>query len=161
MQNGTTAIPTGSPGRPTTTTPGSHPDGNQPGPQPIERPVVVFDGTCGFCRKQVARIQRWDHADQFAFVSSHEPNLLQHYPQLAGEDLDAGMRLIEPSGAMFAGADAVHAIARRLPRFKWLAPLYRVPGMKQLARLIYGWIARRRHQLGQTCSPDGACRIDR
>ena len=130
-------------------------------PQAIDRPVVIFDGTCGFCRKQVGRIRRWDRAEEFTFISSHEPDLLERYPQLAGEDLDAGMRLIEPGGRLFAGADAVHAIARRLPRFRWLTWLYHVPGVKQIARLVYGWIARRRHKLGQTCSPDGACRIDR
>ncbi|TVQ52210.1 MAG: DUF393 domain-containing protein [Phycisphaerales bacterium] len=145
----------------TTANPAASSDASKTAPKSIDRPVVVFDGTCGFCQNQVARIQRWDRADQFAYVSSHEPNLLEHYPQLAGEDLEAGMRLIEPSGALSAGADAVHAIARRLPRFKWIAWLYRVPGVKQIARLIYGWIARRRHKLGQTCSPDGACRIDR
>lgn len=138
--------------------PAASADGHRTEPKAIDRPVVVYDGTCGFCRKQVARIQRWDRAEEFTFISSHEPDLLENFPQLAGEDLDAGMRLIEPSGALSAGADAVHGIARRLPRFRWFAWLYHVPGVKQVARRVYGWIARRRHKIGQSCSTDGTCR---
>ena len=38
-------------------------------------------------------------------------------------------------------------LLRLFPGKRWLAPLFRIPGVLPLARRIYAWIARRRHCL--------------
>ena len=121
-------------------------------------PVIVYDGQCGFCRSQVARIQRMDRRDQFEYIPSQSPDLLERFPQLRGEDFNSGMRLVDPEGRVLAGADAVHGIAERLPGWRRLAWLYRVPGLNALGRAVYRWIAANRHRLGRTCEED-ACRL--
>lgn len=120
------------------------------------RPVVVFDGTCNFCLRQVEKIRRRDRRSLFEIVPRQEPSVEQRFPLLAEGDFDSGMRLVEPDGRILVGADAVHAIARRLTPWKWAAWLYLVPGLKHLFRWIYAWIARNRHRLAGRCET-GAC----
>ena len=127
------------------------------------RPIVVYDGDCRFCRHQIDRIRRWDRSNQFEYLPKQTPGLEDQYPALASGDFNTGMRLIvpgeEPAVVLFVGADAVYQIARRLPRWRWVAWVYRVPVIHGLAVWAYAWIAARRQTLGKSCD-DGACRVD-
>ena len=123
------------------------------------RPVIVYDGACPFCRKQVARIRRRDRNGVFEFVPKQTPGLTVRFPRLAEGDFNTGMRLIDPDGTIHVGADAVYEIARRLPLSRWVAPLYRVPPIRWAARRFYGWIAANRYRFSRReCDMD--CPLD-
>lgn len=122
-----------------------------------ERPIVIYDGECPYCRRQVDRIHRMDKRGVFDCVPRQAEGLDQRYPRLAEGDFNTGMRLIEPDGTIHVAADAVYHIARRLPATGWFAWLYRVPGLKQICRAVYAWIARNRMKLGR-CT-DETCEI--
>jgi predicted DCC family thiol-disulfide oxidoreductase YuxK len=122
------------------------------------RNVVVYDGECPFCCEQVARIRQRDRAGRFEFVARQAPGITERFPALAEGDFNTGMRLVRPDGRIYVGADAVYEIARRLPRWRWFAWLYRIPGIHALCRWIYAWIAANRLRLGRTCA-GGVCRI--
>jgi predicted DCC family thiol-disulfide oxidoreductase YuxK len=113
-------------------------------------PVVVYDGACRFCRAQIARIQRWGGAGRFEFVPSSTPGLFERFPTLQASDLSTGLRLVQ-GGQVSVGAEAVYRIARVLPRTRWFAWLYRVPGLHGLAQRLYGWVAARRYRLAGRC----------
>lgn len=121
----------------------------------MARPVVIYDGACPYCRRQIQRMRRLDDRDTFEYVPRQAEGLEQRFPKLAEGDFNTGMRLVEPGGAIHVGADAVYHIARRLRVGRWVAWLYRVPVLHQIARGIYGWIARNRMKLGpctdETC----------
>lgn len=121
-------------------------------------PVVIYDGDCAFCRESVERLKRRDVAGVFEFTPWQADHIEDRFPQLRSASLDEGMRLIEPDGSVYVGADAAHRIARELPRWRRFAWLYRLPGMSWLARKVYAWIAARRHRLGRTCE-HGACEL--
>src|SRR5262245_61337245 len=123
------------------------------------RPVVVYDGECPFCRKQVDRIRSRDVGDQFEYLPRQSASLTDRFPILAEADFNTGMRLVLPDGHVHVGADAVYQIARRLPRWRLVAWLYRVPILHALARRVYRWIAANRQRLGRDCS-DGTCAIE-
>ncbi len=116
------------------------------------QPVVVYDGECAFCRRQIARIRRYDRHARFECVPRQTPGLTERFPALGDGGFDTGMRLIMPDGRIYIGADSVYQIARRLAVFRWFAWLYRVPGIHVLARAAYGWIAARRQSLGRRCN---------
>ncbi len=103
-------------------------------------------------------IQRADRAGLFELVAAQSPDLLQRFPALMRDDLATGLRLIDADHAVFRGADAVYQIARRLPGWRLLAWVYRVPGLRQGLRAAYGWVAARRYRLAgrcdETCAPD-------
>ena len=115
------------------------------------KPVVVYDGGCGFCQKGIKRIQARDRGDIFEYCPRQDPTLEQRFPAITEGDFNTGMRLIEPGGRIHVGADAVYAIARRLPYWRWLAWLYRVPGIHAALRLAYRWVAANRYRLAEPC----------
>jgi len=121
------------------------------------RCVVVYDGDCSFCRDRIEWIRRRDAAGRLDLVPRQAPGIVERFPRLAEGDFNTGMRLIDPDGTIHVGADAVHQIARRLPRWRRLAWLYRVPGIGALSRLAYRSIAANRQSLGRSCEDD-ACR---
>ncbi len=115
------------------------------------KPVVVYDGECSFCLRQIERIKRRDRCSQFEYVPRQSPELDERFPRLADDDFNSGMRLITPGGEILVGADALYHIARRLPIWGNIAWLYRLPGLNTLARLAYRWIAANRYRLGRAC----------
>jgi len=55
------------------------PPANLP-PAPLDRPVVIYDGACAYCRRQIDRIRRRDADDVFAYVPRQTPGLEQRFP---------------------------------------------------------------------------------
>ena len=122
----------------------------------LNKPVLIYDGECPFCLKQIERIKRRDTEASFEYVPRQTPGLDERFPRLAEGDFDSGMRLIQPDGIIHVGADAVYHIARRLPGWRRLAWLYRLPGLHGLARLAYGWVAAHRRSL-EPARTDDSC----
>jgi predicted DCC family thiol-disulfide oxidoreductase YuxK len=116
-----------------------------------DKPVVVYDGECSFCCRQIERIKRRDRRSRFEFVPRNFPGLDARFPRLADGDFNTGMRLVTVQGEIFVGADALYHIFRFLPFWGGVAWLYRLPGLNALARLGYRWIAANRERLGRSC----------
>jgi len=112
------------------------------------RPTLIYDGDCGFCRRSVDLLQRWDREQRIALIPFQDQARMAAFgiplPALA-----AAMHLIlpAPDGRVLAGADAVPELLRLLPGKRLLAWGFRVPGVLPVARRLYAWIARRRHCL--------------
>src|SRR2546427_13123244 len=111
-----------------------------------ERPTLVYAGECGMSRALVARLAVWDREHRIALVPFQDEGVVTRLgiglPALA-----AAMHLVLPDGRVSAGADAVPELLRLLPRRRWFAPLFRIPGVLPLARWIYARIAARRRCL--------------
>ena len=116
------------------------------------RPVIVYDGECGFCQGQVARIRRWDRRDAFEYVPRQTVGLVERFPVLASGDFETGMRLICRPDKVYVGADAVYEIARRLRGPRLIAWVYRVPLVHWTCRRMYAWVAANRARLGPAAS---------
>ena len=116
--------------------------------------VIVYDGECSFCRRQVARIRRRDVEGVFETIPRQTPGLTERFSQLLEGDFNTGMRLILPDGTVLVGAEAIYGIARRLGRWRWFAWLYRVPLLHGLCKWGYGWIAANRSKLRGECDAE-------
>ncbi len=112
------------------------------------RPTLIYDGECGFCRRSVDLLRRWDREQRIALVPFQDQARVAAFgiplPALA-----AAMHLVlpPPDSRVLAGADAVPELLRRLRGKRWLAWGFRIPGVPFVARRLYGWIARRRRCL--------------
>jgi predicted DCC family thiol-disulfide oxidoreductase YuxK len=115
------------------------------------RPVVVYDGDCPFCRKQIQRFKTRDLGKAFEYCPRQTEGIDERFPKLAEGDFSTGMRLVHPNGEVSVGADAVYHIARHLQGYKYLAWLYRVPVAHQIARATYAWITAHRMKLAGGC----------
>jgi predicted DCC family thiol-disulfide oxidoreductase YuxK len=120
------------------------------------RATLIYDGECGFCRRAVAALRRRDRGGRLGFVPLQDPQVGTRWPALDPARLDQAMHLILPDGRVLAGAAAAPEIRRRLPRWRWAAWTFSMPGVAALSSRIYAFIARNRHRLG--CRTSG-CRV--
>jgi predicted DCC family thiol-disulfide oxidoreductase YuxK len=109
-------------------------------------PTLIYDGECGLCRQSVAILKRWDREHALRFVPFQDAAAVARFG-IALPALAAAMHLILPDGRVYTGADAVPQLLRLFPGKRWLAPLFRIPGVLPLGRRIYAWVAMRRHCL--------------
>jgi len=113
---------------------------------PVDVPTLIYDGECGFCRRSMEMVRRWDREHRLEYVPFQDERRVARcgvpLPALA-----AAMHLVMPDGRVFAGADAAPEILRLLPGKRWLAPAFALPGVLPVARRVYALIARRRRCL--------------
>ena len=104
----------------------------------IDRPLLVYDGDCGFCRRQVARWRDLT-GDRVEYATADEAR--PRYPQVTPEMVRASVVLLTPAGETFTGAEAVLSALGG-----WKLWAYRrVPGLRTVAESAYAQVARHRH----------------
>lgn len=118
------------------------------------RPVVVFDGGCSYCRRQERRIRRLDWRGQFDTMPYDAA--VELWPEVGRGTLGDGLRVRFPDASVTVGIDAVRSIAVRLPLTAIPALALWVPGLRRLGAIAYGIIARRRVR---DRSADDSCTI--
>ena len=121
----------------------------------LTAPVLLFDGGCGFCRRWVNRLARWDRSSHIRMVPSHARHAVEGLPDIDDAALDEAMHFVTPDGRVYRGARALPALMRYLPGGSVLRPLLLVPGVLPVADRVYDRIAANRHRLG--CDGD-SCR---
>lgn len=123
---------------------------------------MVYDARCGFCRARVAQLRWFDSGKRLDYVSLHDPDVSERFPELPSQRLLDEMCVVTPAGSEFWGADAVRYLSRRLPTLWWLAPAMHLPGAMLAWRPLYRWVSRNRYFLGgrvEACD-SGRCRLD-
>ena len=75
------------------------------------------------------------------------------FPAMTDAACLQAMQLVLSDGRVLAGADAVPELLRRIPRWRWLASAFALPGVRPLARRGYAWIAKNRLRIA--CSRPG------
>jgi len=70
----------------------------------MNRPVVVFDGSCRFCRQWIVRWRDLT-GDSVDYRPSSEA--AADFPNIPPEEFDRAVQLIRPDGSRFSGAEAV------------------------------------------------------
>lgn len=122
--------------------------------------IVIYDGECAFCRKQVARLDNWDTQGRIAYMSLHDEEVYRTWPHLSKDALMEAMCLVDSDGSTHWGPDVFRVLSRRLPALWWLAPFMRIPFTRSLQRTVYRWVARQRYKLsGKAVCDDEACEV--
>jgi predicted DCC family thiol-disulfide oxidoreductase YuxK len=123
--------------------------------------VVIYDGHCRFCTRQVERLAAWDRRGRLAFLSLHDPAVARRYPDLTHDRLMEEMVVVDQQGGRHGGAAAFRYLTRRLPLLWLLAPLLHVPGSLPFWTWCYRQVARRRYLWGRNnvACDDETCRI--
>ncbi len=133
-------------------------------PTPAERPdgdIVIYDGRCKFCTRQVQNLAKWDSNSRLAFLSLHDPEVAKRFPDLTYDRLIEEMFVVDRAGKRHAGAAAFKYLTTRLPPLFVLAPLMHIPFSMPLWRWGYRQVAQRRYALmGRTeACDDGSCKV--
>jgi predicted DCC family thiol-disulfide oxidoreductase YuxK len=108
---------------------------------------IIYDSTCPFCSRWVERIRRWDEMGCFEYVPNNSPGLLSRFPWLIGKDVKAVIWLVTEAGQTYTGSEAIYQIARRTPKLKPLAWLYKLPFSHRIADKVYRAVSKIRYKL--------------
>ncbi len=123
------------------------PDGAVSRPR-LARPVLLYDGECGFCLTWIARLRRWDRAERIRCLPAGDRATDPALPPIPDAALREAMHLVTPDGRILPGGRALPELIRYLPGGPVLRPLLRLPGVPWITDRVYRWVARRRHRLG-------------
>ena len=109
---------------------------------PPAEPWMLFDGDCGFCRFWV---ERWKVRLRGKAVFRPYQEAGAQFPEIPAERFKKAVHLVEPSGDVTSGAEAVFR-ALAIGGRRWPLALYRnVPGIAAAAELAYRAIAGHRN----------------
>jgi predicted DCC family thiol-disulfide oxidoreductase YuxK len=111
-------------------------------PPPPERPLLLYDGACGFCRRWV---ERWREATGPRVDYAPYQDHAHRYPQIAPERFERAVQLVETTGEVYEGAEAAFRALARAPGRGWMLAAYRrIPGAAPVAEAFYRLVARNR-----------------
>ena len=117
---------------------------------------VLYDGACPKCRATMAVFSAADPGGLVEPIDLTAVDVAAVHPSLTRDACLKAMHAVRADGRVFAGYDAVAAVARRLPVFWPLAVPGSVPPVPALGRPVYNAIAERRAREGpcndETCA---------
>jgi predicted DCC family thiol-disulfide oxidoreductase YuxK len=111
-------------------------------PAPGQRPLLVYDGECGFCGYW-ARYWKKLTGDRVDYRSYQE--VAAQYPAIPLADFQRAVQYITPDGRRASAAEASFLTLRHA-RGKgiWLALYRKLPGVATISELVYAFIAAHR-----------------
>ncbi len=118
------------------------------------RPMVLYDGDCPLCRREIAHYRRLDSAKRLHWVDAvNEPETLAGHG-LSLEQAMAELHVLDAAGHWQRGVDAFLVIWQHLPAYRWLAKLVTVLGLRRPLGFAYRHFAAWRYR--QRCKT-GSC----
>ncbi len=114
-----------------------------------ESAVLVYDGECPVCAKAAGWVRDRSLPGTFELFSCRSEELGARFPFLEKDACLRAMHLVLPGGEVLAGERAVPEILRRIPGYRRLAALFRLPGAKILSRAFYRGFAANRHRFSR------------
>lgn len=128
-----------------------------------KRLTLLYDGECRLCLQSVEIIRRMKTDADIRMLPLQEAAAEELPAGVGSEQLLAELHVLDGEGRLHRGAEALVRIIQTVPAWRWLAVLYRVPGLKRLADWGYRFIAKHRYRLFGKAGPhtcgSGACRL--
>jgi predicted DCC family thiol-disulfide oxidoreductase YuxK len=108
----------------------------------VHEAAILYDRSCGFCRRSVERILRWDRGRRLRPVALQDPEADELLGRMDEAQKMASWHLVAADGAVYSAGAAFPPLLRLLPGGRPLAALAEVlPGPTERG---YRWVARRR-----------------
>lgn len=105
-----------------------------------DRLTVLYDGACPLCRREIGVYRGLTPTEPLGFRDISDRSAALPAPLPAGlsqADLLARFHVQHADGRIESGARAFIALWERLPYWRWLARLGRLPGMASLMEIAY------------------------
>ncbi len=107
-----------------------------------EKPLLIYDGDCGFCRHWV---EQWQTLTKDRVEYAPSQQVADQFPEISPERFLASVWLVDTDGLVYGGAEAVFRTVAYGPRRRWMLWMYRrVPGFAPLCEWGYRFVARHR-----------------
>src|SRR5262249_17324099 len=106
-----------------------------------EKPLLIYDGACGFCKIWV---RYWQARTGDAVTYTPFQDFVDEYAGIPREELKRSIWLVLPNGERFSVAEAV-CLLLALSGHGWMHAAYRnVPGCSVASEAAYRFIAKHR-----------------
>jgi predicted DCC family thiol-disulfide oxidoreductase YuxK len=112
----------------------------------VAQAVILFDSRCGFCRRSVSRLLRWDRHGRLRPVALQDPEADELLDGMAEDRKMASWHLVTPDGKVHSGGAAFPPLLRLLPGGRPLAAL--TAAFPRLTERGYQHVARTRGPVG-------------
>lgn len=110
--------------------------------QKDNKPVLIYDGDCKFCRLWIAR---WGPLTSDAVVYHPSQEVGKRYPQISPKYFECSVYFVDPDGSFCSGAQAVFKVLSYAPNGKWFLRAYeKIPGFAAISEWVYKQIAKNR-----------------
>src|SRR5436190_1115927 len=73
---------------------------------PPSKPVMIFDGHCGFCRFWIDRWRR-QSGERIEYIASQEADVRRRFPEIPQEAYDTSVQYVDTDGTVHHGAEGV------------------------------------------------------
>lgn len=111
------------------------------------RPVLLYDGHCAFCTREVQRLERRARG-RVDIDSFRGTGVLDRYPGVTHEACMREIKLVDSDGAVYGGAEAiVRSLQAGGSLAGRLAGLYFLSIVRPVADEVYAFVARRRYRI--------------
>lgn len=121
--------------------------------------VILYDGECPMCIFQMKVLSWLDWSHALALVPLSDPRAQEIAPQLTREDLLEAIHCVTPEGRIYRGARAIRFVGMRLPLLVPVALFLWLPGVIQIAEIVYQWVSRNRLLFSKIFGCKDACAI--
>lgn len=120
---------------------------------------VLFDPDCPLCTFQMRVLSWLDWRNQLALIPLSDPRAARLAPSLRREDLLEALHCVTPEGRIYRGARALRFIGIKLPLLLPLTLLLWIPGIIQIAEVLYRMISRNRYWISRLFGCREACSL--
>ena len=111
-------------------------------PDKNNKPVLIYDDDCGFCRFWVSR---WKPFTQDTVIYKPSQGVAENYPQISSQQFKNSVYFVASDGSFCSGAQAVFKTFANAPNGKWLRRAYeKVPGFASVSEWGYRQVAENR-----------------
>lgn len=89
----------------------------------MELPILLFDEKCPLCLRFKLALERLSGASQITFVSIHNEEIYQVFPEIDPELAFKELHYLDENGGIYAGKDALTKLMLDFPpvkKFAWL-----------------------------------------
>lgn len=109
------------------------------------KPILLYDGNCGFCRKWVGR---WKILTKDKVLYEPYQEAAPRFPEIDPLRFKHSVQLIQPDGEVLQGAEAVFKSLESVIYLRWLIWSYGlVPGFAGLSEWFYRKVAENRNRV--------------
>lgn len=125
----------------------------------MKKHIVLYDDECPLCTFQMRLLTWLDWRNALAIVPLSDARAHEAAAAIRREDLMAAIHCVTPEGKIYRGARCLRFVGMRLPLLIPLALLLWIPGVIQLAEIIYNWVSRNRLVLSRVFGCKEACAV--
>lgn len=106
-------------------------------PSVMTRPVVIYSGTCRFCRWTANIVDRLDRDKVVGIIAHDDPEAEAIMGQISERDWSRSWQFVFPDGRRLMSGEATVELLTRMARTRWLGRALSFLHLTPLVELLY------------------------